>query len=196
MPGLAPLNKRYGSRGSPRLAVACLGELRKLWSMSQEKPFIWKSSLGGPMRWVGWSVKRSPGWDNQCYQVVVVSDMALACRVCGSLGEGSGKGQWPAFLSGESYLPAFTLMPATSLSPCMPFKLLPRCWSSEGVSVRKSVRGFLKRNCLGLQKCLPPTQSPLILAATSYGGLSSWHWNPGLGGLVWGWDSSLWRYPS
>ena len=30
----------------------------------------------------------------------------------------------------------------------------------------------------------------------SYGDLSSRHWNPGLGGLVWGWDPSLLRYPS
>ena len=56
--------------------------------------------------------------------------------------------------------------------------------------------GFFKRNCLGLQKFLPPTQSPLVFAARSCGDLSSWHWNPCLGGLVWGWDSSLPIYPS
>ena len=56
--------------------------------------------------------------------------------------------------------------------------------------------GFFKRNCLGLQKFLPPTQSPLIFAARNYADLSSWHWNPELGALVWGWDSLLLRYPS
>ena len=44
--------------------------------------------------------------------------------------------------------------------------------------------GFFKRTCLGLQKFLPPTQSLMVFAARSCGYLSSWHWNPGLGGLV------------
>ena len=55
-----------------------------------------------------------------------------------------------------------------------------------------------KRNCLGLQQFLPPTQSPLVFAGRNCGDLpiSSWHWDPGLGTLVWGWDSSLPRCPS
>ena len=63
--------------------------------------------------------------------------------------------------------------------------------------------GFFKRKCLGLQKILPPTQSPLGFAARNYGDLSSWNRNPGLeagegGGqaLVWGWNSLLPRYHS
>ena len=64
------------------------------------------------------------------------------------------------------------------------------------LSLTKSVCGFFKKNCLGLQKFLLPTQSPLVCAARSYGDLSSCHWNPGLGGLVWGGDSSLPRYSS
>ena len=51
--------------------------------------------------------------------------------------------------------------------------------------------GFFERNCLGLQKFLPLTQSPLVFAARSCGDSSSWHWNSGLGRLVWGWDSPL-----
>ena len=46
--------------------------------------------------------------------------------------------------------------------------------------------GFFKRNCLGLQKFLPLTQTPLVFAARSCRDLSSWHWNLGLWGLVWG----------
>ena len=80
--------------------------------------------------------------------------------------------------------------------PLVPFKLLLWCWSSEGVSLSKSLCGFFKRNCLGLQKFFLPTQSPLVFVARSFGDLSSWHWNPGLGVLVWGKDSSLLRYPS
>ena len=41
-------------------------------------------------------------------QVDGVSDMALACHLCGSVGEGSEKGQWPlpAFLSGRKLSPS------------------------------------------------------------------------------------------
>ena len=46
--------------------------------------------------------------------------------------------------------------------------------------------GFFKRNCLGLQKFIPPTQSLLVCAARSRGDLSSWHWNSVLGGPVLG----------
>ena len=90
-------------------------------------------------------------------------------------------------------------MPNTSVSPTMPlvpFKLLPWCWGSEGVSLSKSVCGFFKGNCLGLYKCLLPSHSLLVFAGRSYGDLPFWHWNPGLGVLIWGWDSSLLRYPS
>ena len=41
--------------------------------------------------------------------------------------------------------------------------------------------------------CLTEPQSPLVFTARSYGDFSSWHWNPGLGGLIWGWDTSLLR---
>ena len=43
---------------------------------------------------------------------------------------------------------------------------------------------FLKKNFLGLQKCLSQTHSPLFFAARNYGDLFSWHWNPGLGLLT------------
>ena len=69
-------------------------------------------------------------------------------------GGGSGKGQWPlpVFLFGRKLSPALALMPDSP--PCMslvPFKLLPWCWSSVGVSLSKYVCGFFKGNCLGLQ---------------------------------------------
>ena len=69
-------------------------------------------------------------------------------------------------------------------------------WSSEGVSLNKSMCAFFKGNCLGLHKFLPLTQSPLFFSARSCGNWPSWHWNPGLGNLVWGWYSSLLRHPS
>ena len=48
----------------------------------------------------------------------------------------------------------------------------------------KSICGFFKGNFLGLQKLLLPTQSLLSFVARSYGDLSSWHWNCGLGACV------------
>ena len=62
--------------------------------------------------------------------------------------------------------------------------------------VGESICGFLKKNCLGFCQFRPPTQSLLVFAARSYRDLSSWHWNPGLDGLVWGWHTLLSRYPS
>ena len=56
--------------------------------------------------------------------------------------------------------------------------------------------GFFKMNCLGLQKFLPLTQSALVFEARSCGDLSSWHWNHGLGDVMWSRDSSVLRYPS
>ena len=58
---------------------------------------------------------------------------------------------------------ALTLMPDNSVPSHMslvPFKLLPQCWSSEGLSLCKSVLGFFKWNSLGLQN--PPSHSAII----------------------------------
>ena len=74
---------------------------------------------------------------------------------------------WGGFRKGTE----IALMPDTSVSPSMllvPFKLLLWCWSSEGVSLIKSMHVF-KRNCLELQKFLPPTQSLLVFAANVMG---------------------------
>ena len=50
---------------------------------------------------------------------------------------------------------ALTMMPDYSVTPHMslvPFKLLSLSWSSEGVSLSKSVHRPFKRNCPGFQK--------------------------------------------
>ena len=128
--------------------------------------------------------------------------MAPAFLLCGSVGRGLRKGQCPmsTFLPDRKLSPSCLLdMVDTPVPPCrplVPFKLLPQCWSSEKVNLSKSVYRFFKRNCLGLLKFLPLPQSLMVFAGRSYGDLPSWHWNPGLGRLVWDWDSSLLRYPS
>ena len=103
----------------------------------------------------------------------------------------------PTSLFGRKLSPSSCLDARHLSSPCMPlvpFKLLPQCWSSEGVSLSKFMCGFFKWNCLGLQKFLPLTQSLLVFVARSYGDLSSRHWNPGLEGPIVG--PLLPRYPS
>ena len=118
------------------------------------------------------------------------------CQVCGSVGVGSEMRQWPlpTILSGtklstSSYLDSRNF--GSFLYATGDFQAAPQCWSSEGVSLSKSMCGFFKGNCMELQKSLPLTQCPMVFAARSCGYLSSWHWNSGLGGLVWGWDSLL-----
>ena len=85
------------------------------------------NSLGGPVIWVGQSLRGIQGGANGVSQVDGVSDMAPVCQLCWGE-EGVEKGQWPLLI----------LMPDTSVPPFMllvPFKLLPWCWSSEGVRV-------------------------------------------------------------
>ena len=79
-------------------------------------------------------------------------------------------------------------MSDTSVSPCMPlvpFKLLPQCWSSEGLSLNKSMCWFFKRNCLGLLHWLNPhwfLQPEIVGTYLSGTGILGW------GGLLRGWD--------
>ena len=51
-------------------------------------------------------------------------------------------------------LPWFQILQALPGLPLVPFKLLPLCWTSEGMSLSKSVHGFFKRHCFGVQQFL------------------------------------------
>ena len=132
------------------------------------------------------------------YQLAGSMDLWL----CGSGEEGFRKGTMAS-----AHLSVWEKVVPQLLPQCQTLQFLPVCHcclsncyliaeSSEGVSLSKSVCVCFKRNCLGLQKFLSMTQSLLVSPAGSYGDLPSWHWEPGLGGLVWGWDSSFLRYPS
>ena len=94
-------------------------------AIHMEKQLGWAHKLGGEdslgISRVGQTVLVTS-------QVDGVSDMAPAVGSVG--GEGLAKGQWPLL----------TLMPDTSVSPCMPlvtFNLLYQCWSSEGMSLSR-----------------------------------------------------------
>ena len=130
---------------------------------------------------VSWAEQKLRGYQgraNGVSQVDGVSGMALACQFCDSVGGGSEKGQWPlpTCISGRKLSLTLSLMSDNSVPPCTSlvlFKLLPQFWSSEGVSLSKSVCGFFRRNCMGVQNFLLLTQSPLLFAARNYEDLSS-----------------------
>ena len=115
----------------------------------------------------------------------------------GSVGVGFSKGTMAsASCLEESCTPTLTLMPDTSVPPCMPlvpFRLLPQCWSSKEMSSNLCI-GPLRGTPGTLEAlCLSQEQSPLVFTATGYGNFSFWHWNPGLWDLVWDWYPWLLR---
>ena len=62
----------------------------KLCSMSQDQPFMWKTSVGGPINWVGRVSGDLQGESNSVSQVDRALDMALPT---GSVGGGPEKEQ-------------------------------------------------------------------------------------------------------
>ena len=85
--------------------------------------------------------------------------------------------------------PALTLNPDNSVPPriCLAsFTLLLQCWNSEQVQVCPQV-GPLRGTPKTLEAFhLTQPQSLLVFITRSYGGgISSWHSNPVLEGLVW-----------
>ena len=105
------------------------------------------------------------------------------CSVCGRAQRGDNAAAWPLeFCPGGSCLPTCTsLSPhiATGALPAVALVLKPRGSESAEV-ISKAFAGLLRI----LQFLLLP-QPPLVFRYRSYGDLSSWHWNPGLGGLLW-----------
>ena len=170
--------------------------------------------MGGPESWMGGGLQGIPRTGQRASQVDEIK-YSLACWLCEGRVHQGNNSLCQHFCLGESnpLHAGLALMTDNSVPPLMsllPFKLLPQCWSSEGVSWSKSMCGPFKRNYLGLQKpsislSLNPQWflQPGVFIASGYRDFSSWHWNPGLGGLVWGWGPSILmgvhpqlRYPS
>ena len=114
-----------------------------------------------------------------------------------------GKGKWPlpglwSFIQEDAFPPGthpdarhFSSPPyATGALPAA--ALVPESRRSESVQVLIHWGSF-KRRCLRILQLLPLSLPPLAFTARNYGDLSSWHWNPGLGFLVWGWNPLLLR---
>ena len=97
-------------------------------------------------------------------------------------------GLCPPFSLGESYPPVLALMPDTSEPLCMP--LVPSsCYPSAGAQTE----------WVWVSPCMGPLRVTAWESSSSFhwlkltifynqkfGGLSCWHWNPELVGLVWG----------
>ena len=89
--------------------------------------------------------------------------MVLSCWICGSERGGLRKGTMAIcwhFCLGEGCPQPLALMSDNLVPYCMSlmfFKLMSSCWSSEGVSLSKSVHGPFKRYCLRCKKFLSST---------------------------------------
>ena len=89
------------------------------------------------------------------------------------------------------FLPACHWCP----SSCCPGAEAQREWFCVSPKTTVVLDSF-KRNLLRIPQFLSLPQSPLVFTVRNYGDLFSRHWNPGLGVLVWTWDSLLLRSPS
>ena len=159
-----------------------------------EKPLetVWV----GPKVGLGRASGNHQSGANNVRQVDGVSVTVPACLLCGSVGEGTmapaSTSVWEkaatSFHTGARQFSSFSCL--CCLSMCCPMLEL------RGVGPSKSVHRLFKGKCPRLQQFLSFTA--LILTgfySQTNRGLSSWHWNSGLG-LVWGWDSLLLRYLS
>ena len=140
-----------------------------------EKP---QTAWVGPKVWWSRASENHQGWVNSVSLVGGVSDMVSTCQLCGCAG-GEIKKETVASVSTSVWKKAglHDLMWGISVPPHMslvPFNQLPLCWSSQSVSVHKSVWGPLR----GISRdsssfCIPKPQSLLLFTDRSYGNLSS-----------------------
>lgn len=119
------------------------------------------------------------------------------CRLGGGSANRRNNGFCQHLCLEESCPSSPQLKPNNSVCPYMflaPFVLLPQCWNSEWVSPweSKSIWSSLK-GMPGppIVLCLTRPQCLLVFTASRYGNFPSWHCNPVLGSLVWGWDLIL-----
>ena len=74
----------------------------------------------------------------------------------------------------------------------VPFKMLPQCWSSEGVSLSKYMHGPFRRDSLGLHKpSVSFSLNPHLFLQPKV--METSLPSNGLGGPEWGWNPALFR---
>ena len=126
--------------------------------------------------------------------------MAPTCQLCDSVGTQFSKGTMSsACLSVWEKADPSSCLDArqfsSSLYAMVPFKLLPWCWSSEEVSLSPCV-GSLRGTACDSRNFFHWLRPHWFLQPDVVGTYLSCTENLGWGGLLWGWDSSLPRYPS
>ena len=107
--------------------------------VSMEKP-LETAWVGSQIGWGGISGYHHD-WVNNVSQVDRDSDMVPTCWLSQERAQKRNNGLCQPFQE-KAALPALTLMPDNSVPPhisLVPFKLLPPCWSSEQVTVSKSL---------------------------------------------------------
>lgn len=131
--------------------ATCLKDFRRIWSMSQDWPLIWKSHwklLGWAKSWWGRASRTHQDGTNSMSQVDGISNREHAYWLCQVRAKQGNNGLYQHWFLGESCpLPALTLMLDNSISthmPLVPFKVLPQGYSSEKVSLSKFMQGSFK----------------------------------------------------
>ena len=145
--------------------------------MSQDKPYIWES----PWKLLGWAQNlcgAKPQGITRMEQTMWarLMECQIRCPPASSGGGGLRKGTIASASTSaweKAIPPVLTLLPDNSVPPHMslvPAKLLPLHWSSEGVSLSRSVCRAFRRNCLHSRiVCLPQPRPPLVFTVRSYG---------------------------
>ena len=154
-PSAGPRATWWEVRGLLKPDVAGLSEFRKIWSMGQDKAFVWKSNwkqiqlapkVGGtgPQGIIRvWQTMWARVWSLQ------YGARLPALWLCGLRVLKKHSSLCQHFCLAESCPQALTLMPGNSVPPYMSlvlFNLLPLCWSSEQVNLSESVHGPFKKN--------------------------------------------------
>ena len=157
-----------------------MGQDRRFVQKRHWKQVWWACKLGGVRSqgiiWVGLTVLARD------------SDMASICWLCGGKPQQKNHDFCQLFSVGES-------CPSSSYPDAKQFtfllyvpELLSYIWA-QSKRVQINPLGLL-RKMSGTQKsfCLTQPQSLLVFTARNIEGFSSWHWNSGLGSLVWNRD--------
>ena len=99
-------------------------------------------------------------------------------------------GRWPPALSASGarhFIHSLHTTGALLAAACW-------CWT-QSLHEPEVCCGPFKKRLFRIPQFLLLPQPPLFFTARSYGDLPPWHWNCGLGCLVWGWDPYPWGIP-
>ena len=119
-------------------------------------------------------------------------DMMLPCWLCRGLV--SEKEQWPLPACPSSSSRDNRQFSSSLYVSCVFAATAPVLELRKTESKQFHAHWSFKRNARHLAALLlSQPQSPLVFIAICYRDFSSWYWNPGPEGLVWGWDPLLLR---